>query len=812
MRYDEAANFLLDLRRYRPKPGTESTADLLSRLGDPHEGPTYVQVAGSNGKGSTARMLERVLAETDRTVGLYTSPHLDSFRERITVDGRTIPESAVTEFATEIEPHVTERAAGDDAPTFFEVMTTMALWYFGRREVDVAILEVGIGGRYDATSVVDPAASAVTSVTLEHTSVLGDTVEEIARDKASVAPKHHPLVTGATGDALRAIEATAGDLVTVGGAGADVEADYGGLTNTVEASVHIDGTDWDVDAALPLLGEHQATNAGIAAVLARQIADVDTDTIERGLRRAFWPGRFEIVDRDPLVVLDGAHNPGGMAAVADALQEMEYDDLHVVVGAMQDKDHAGMAAALPPIAHATSCRPDTDRSEDQDVIASVFDEYAYEVDAMSSVEAAVARAIERANATDLVLVTGSLVTVAEARRRWTRPTTVRTVDDLKEAREVLEGANVTPPGVWRMRGKAVHRVVQTRVQRRQAQYLKEEMLSIGGECAISGLNDQADAYLEVVLMGTMAEFNRLIGKLDDQPYGLSVFADELQSALGIRTEPEPRETPWSEGTAIMGILNVTPDSFYDGGRYDTTSAAVQRAEAMVEEGVDIVDVGGESTRPGADPVDPAEERDRVVPVVEALQSLDALVSIDTRRASVARAALEAGADIVNDVSGLSDPDMRFVAAAYDVPLVVMHSIDAPVDPTAEVAYDDVVDDVIDGLRELVLQATQAGLDRSKIIVDPGLGFGKSAAENFELLDRIDEFHALGGPVLIGHSHKSMFQTVDPDAPDRTAATVAGTALAAERGADIVRVHDVRENVDAVRTVAATIDRSERRGE
>ncbi|MGM0398486.1 MAG: dihydropteroate synthase [Halobacteriota archaeon] len=803
MRYDEAANFLLDLRRYRPKPGTASTADLLSWLDDPHEGPAHVQIAGSNGKGSTARMLERVLAETGLDVGLYTSPHLDDFSERIRVNDRTITETAVTEFAERIRPRVVERAADNDAPTFFEVMTTMALWYFDREDVDVAVLEVGIGGRYDATSVVDPVASAVTSVTLEHTSVLGDTIEEIARDKATVAPAENPLVTGTTGNALEAVSEVADSVTTVGDQDADVTATYGGITETYEASITLENADWTVATAIPLLGTHQATNAGIAAALARQVTDVDESSIARGLRKATWPGRFEVVETAPTVVLDGAHNPGGMAAVAGTLAELPYDDLHVVVGSMQDKDHVGMAAALPTADTVTTCRPDTDRAEDQRVLEAVFDRVCDDVTAMSSVAAAVDRAIDEADADDCVLVTGSLFTIAEARRRWTRRFVTRNVDSLADARRTLERAHVTPPGVWRMRAKGHHRVVSTRVQNRQAQYLKEEMLSLGGECSISGLNDQTEGYLDVVLMGTLAQFNRLVTKLDGQPYGLSVFADDLRTALDIRTASRETVYPWENRPAIMGILNVTPDSFHDGGQYDTTEAAVERAREMVEAGVDIIDVGGESTRPGAAPVAPAVERDRVVPVIEALADLEVAVSVDTRDADVGRAALEAGADILNDVTGLDDPEMPFLAAAFDVPLVVMHSIDAPVDPTREVEYDDVVDDVIDELATAVHRADRAGLDRSQIIVDPGLGFGKSARENFALLDRIDELHALGGPVLVGHSHKSMFAEIGLDDDERGAATIAATALAADRGADIVRVHDVKANLDAVSTVLAT---------
>ncbi|MFB6270395.1 MAG: dihydropteroate synthase [Halobacterium sp.] len=804
MRYDEAANFLLDLRRYRPKPGTDSTADLLSALGDPHEGPRYVQVAGSNGKGSTARLLAAVLREAGLDVGLYTSPHFDDLRERVTVNDRKLSKADLTAFAEAVRPRVNERAANGDAPTFFEVVTAMALWQFGREDVDVAVLEVGIGGKYDATSVVDPVASAVTSVTLEHTGVLGDTVEEIARDKAHVAPADAPLVTATTGDALAAVREQAGDVVTVGtGDDSDVRVAYEGRTNHTEAAVSLAADDWAVDARIPLLGSFQARNAGVAAALARQVADVDADTLSRGLRKAYWPGRFEVMGADPVTVLDGAHNPGACDALADTIAEFDYDDFYCVFGAMHDKDHRGMAAALPTPDRVWACEPDSDRAEDADVLATVFDEAGSDATVTRAVESALDDALAEAGEDDFVLVTGSLFAVAEARKRWTRTNVHKDVEDIEDARDVLEGAHVTPPGVWRMRGKGVHRVVKTRVQQRQAQYLKEELLSLGGECSLSGLNSQPRGYLDAVMMGTLAQFKRLCEKLDGQPYGLSVFADELREELGIQVEPESHGYPWEDGTAVMGILNVTPDSFHDGGEYEAIEDAIARAEEMVDAGADIIDVGGESTRPGADPVPTEHEIDRVVPVVERISDLDAMISVDTRKAEVGRAALEAGADILNDVTGLEDPEMRFVAAEYGAPLVVMHSINAPVEPGEDVHYDDVVEDVLDELTERVLLAEKAGLPREKIIVDPGLGFGKSAAENFELLDRTDEFHALGCPVLIGHSHKSMFGAVDRYPDDGGYATAAATALAAERGADVVRVHDVEENVAAVRVADAT---------
>ncbi|WP_049903019.1 dihydropteroate synthase [Halococcus agarilyticus] len=816
MEFHDAANFLFGLRRYPPKPRLSATRDLLAALDDPHEECAFAQVAGSNGKGSTARMAESILHEAGLDVGLYTSPHLDSIRERVTVNGRTISKAALTEYVETVRPYIVDRATDGDSPTFFETITGLAFWEFARRDVDCAVLEVGIGGQYDATSVVDPVASAVTSVTLEHTDVLGDTVEEIGRDLAHVAPSDGPLVTAATGEARTGIDAVADEVVTVGsGADADVAVTYGGRAG-IEGRVALSGADLDVETRLPLVGAHQADNAGVAIPLARHVGsalgvEIDGDDLAQGLRTAYWPGRFEVMGREPLVALDGAHNPGACERLARVLDEFEYDDLHLVFGALADKDHRGMIDALPTPDRAVTCQPDVDRAEDEGVLATSFEREGVAVEHRNAVTDAVADAIAAADSDDCVVVCGSLYTVREARTRWSRLDVPKRVDDLDDARRVLSGAHVTDPGVYRMRGKTVHRVLKTRVRPRQAQYLKEELLSLGGECAVSGLNDQHEERLDVVLAGTLAQFKRLVAKLDAQPYGLGPLATDIGHALDIGSpadDPgdEPADEgptyPWNEGTAVMGILNVTPDSFHDGGEFDETDAAVRQAEAMVAAGADVIDIGGESTRPGAEPVSIAEERDRVVPVIERIADVDALLSIDTRKADVARAALSAGADIINDVSGLDDPEMRFVAAEFDCPIVVMHSMDTPVDPDAEPEYDDVVEDTVRELEPLVRRCEQAGLDRDQVIVDPGLGFGKRRRESFELLGRLGELRALDCPILVGHSHKSMFELVGSEAGERLPATVAASALAAERGADIVRVHNVAESVAAVRVSEA----------
>jgi dihydropteroate synthase len=263
----------------------------------------------------------------------------------------------------------------------------------------------------------------------------------------------------------------------------------------------------------------------------------------------------------------------------------------------------------------------------------------------------------------------------------------------------------------------------------------------------------------------------------------------------------------------MGVLNVTPDSFSDGGRYADLDAAVAHAVSMRADGADVVDVGGESTRPGAGRVDPATERQRVVPVIEQLTAARVPVSIDTTRAEVAEAALHAGASMVNDVSGgLADPNMAKVAAAAECPYVLMHWRGHSRTMQQLATYADVVREVRDELAARVDDATRAGVASDKIVIDPGLGFAKTAEHNWLLSAHLDELVGLGYPVLVGASRKSYLGKLlaGPDGTprpvgEREAATLATTLLAVQAGAWGVRVHDVRGNVDAIKVWLATKD-------
>jgi len=270
------------------------------------------------------------------------------------------------------------------------------------------------------------------------------------------------------------------------------------------------------------------------------------------------------------------------------------------------------------------------------------------------------------------------------------------------------------------------------------------------------------------------------------------------------TVPLPGRPPLllGERTLVMGIINVTPDSFADGGLRFDAARAIDDGLRMIEDGADILDVGGESTRPGAEPLDADEEMRRVLPVVEALVSRGAVaVSIDTYKADVARAAVARGATIVNDVSGLQhDPDLAGVCASTGAALILMHTRGRSRDMYGEAVYDDVVDDVVRELRQAVDRATAAGVPLEAIVVDPGFGFAKRAEHSFALLARLEQLAALGRPILSGPSRKSFLKQAlgerQPSAREwGTAAAVTASVLG---GAHIVRVHGVREMTDVVR--------------
>lgn len=256
---------------------------------------------------------------------------------------------------------------------------------------------------------------------------------------------------------------------------------------------------------------------------------------------------------------------------------------------------------------------------------------------------------------------------------------------------------------------------------------------------------------------------------------------------------------------VMGVLNVTPDSFSDGGRFNSPDRAVARALVMIDEGADVLDIGGESSRPGSEPVEVEEESRRVIPVIERVRAMsDICISIDTYHAATAEAALDAGADLINDISALRfDPAIAELAAARKTPVVLMHMQGTPRDMQQHPHYDDCVAEIVEFLRERAQYATAVGIDRSKLIVDPGIGFGKRLSDNLEILARLGEFKKLGLPIMIGASRKSFIGQLSQSGTEpsnRLGGSIAAAVTAVNNGADMLRVHDVAATVEALKVL------------
>jgi dihydropteroate synthase len=283
---------------------------------------------------------------------------------------------------------------------------------------------------------------------------------------------------------------------------------------------------------------------------------------------------------------------------------------------------------------------------------------------------------------------------------------------------------------------------------------------------------------------------------------------DLDVRAGLDVQWPGGELRLSRRVHVMGILNVTPDSFSDGGKWRETEAAFRHGLEMIDEGADVIDIGGESTRPGSGYVEADEEIRRVVPVIERLcrERPGVVISVDTRKAPVARAALDAGARIVNDVSALrDDPALGELCAEREAPVILMHMKGTPRNMQKDPHYDDLLGEVRSFFEDALARAGAAGIPRSRTILDPGIGFGKRLEDNLALLNRLDEFASLGRPVLVGASRKSFIgMTLDLPLEERLEGTLATTALAVARGARIIRAHDVKANVRVVRMTEAML--------
>jgi len=419
MNYLEATEYLKGLTKFGINLGLERIKELLSRLGHPERKTEFIHVGGTNGKGSTAVMTAEILRQSGLKVGLFTSPHLHSYTERIRINGSEISQEEIAELLTMMRVHLDAMvAAGHEHPTEFEVSTALALTYFAREKVDLAVMEVGMGGEIDSTNVIIPRLSIITNVGMDHMEYLGSTLEDIARVKAGIIKEGGAVITAVDHpDALRIIKDYASSLnASLWEEGKDFWAE------PVEYSIDRQMFNCTVagivfrDLQLFLRGRHQLVNASLAVAAAVKLG-VGSGAIRKGLERTQWPCRLEIVGEHPLTVVDAAHNLHGMKVLVDALHQYWPQEKKVLVlGMLADKEREKMVAEIVPLVEQVIVtRPNSPRAGEWQKVADFVRSYGKKVIVEDNIARAVDVAKEIAGKNCMVLITGSIYMISEAR-------------------------------------------------------------------------------------------------------------------------------------------------------------------------------------------------------------------------------------------------------------------------------------------------------------------------------------------------------------------------------------------------------------
>jgi len=411
--YKESIKYLYGLQKYGVKFGLSKTYKLMKRLGNPHHGKTYIHIAGTNGKGSVSAMLESILLRAGMKVGFYSSPHLVRFTERFRINQKEITQKRVAKLTDRLRNIINP----DNPPTYFEAATVIGLTYFAEENTDISIMEVGMGGRFDATNIIKPVVSAITNISLEHQAFLGRHLIDIAGEKAGIIKKGVDTVTAATQPSvIRLFEGICAEKnAPFWRVGKDVRyrstgsgLSYYGLKYTFR----------DLDASLK--GSYQKRNVALAIsiieLLERKGFEISSRDIKEGLRETIWPGRLHLISKNPLIVLDGAHNPAGIRELAEAVEKaFSYNRIILIIGIMKDKDIVNMISTLVPMADYIICtNPDYYRSAEPSDLMKIAYAYSRHVESVPVISKAIERAKKMAGPRDMILITGSLFTIGEA--------------------------------------------------------------------------------------------------------------------------------------------------------------------------------------------------------------------------------------------------------------------------------------------------------------------------------------------------------------------------------------------------------------
>jgi dihydrofolate synthase/folylpolyglutamate synthase len=413
MTYHDAIEYLFGLQKYGIKFGLSKTSNLMKSFGNPHHGQVYIHIAGTNGKGSVAALLETILINSGLKVGFYSSPHLVRFTERFRINKKEIKPDIVARLVEELRGVIDPR----QPPTFFEVTTAMALVYFAREKTDIAIMEVGMGGRLDATNIVRPIISVISNISLEHQFFLGRRLIDIAGEKAGIIKRGVDLVTAVTQPSVIKLfkDICAKKRAPFWRVGEHVRFRTNGKVLNYYGIEHVYKS-----LELGLMGRFQARNAALSLVVTELLMKkgykISSQQIRDGLVHTTWPGRMHIVSRKPMIILDGAHNPSAIRELASTLaRDFKYRRLILVLGIMADKDIEKMIKKITSMAdYVIYTQPDYYRSADPAVLMEVAKPLGKPGEIIRKISDAVNRAKEMAGSQDLILVCGSLFTVGEA--------------------------------------------------------------------------------------------------------------------------------------------------------------------------------------------------------------------------------------------------------------------------------------------------------------------------------------------------------------------------------------------------------------
>lgn len=414
--YKESLDYLYGLQKNGIKFGLNCTENLLARVGDPHRKLRFVHIAGTNGKGSTAAMLAGILEGHGCKTGLYTSPHLVRFTERFRLGGREVPAERLLSAFDKIHSIIDDR----ERPTFFEVTTAMAFLCFAEEQADWVVAETGLGGRLDATNVIDPEVCVITNIGFDHQEYLGSTLGSIAREKAGIIKQGVPLVTGALQPLVQGIFKTT--CMNRKAPLYRAKTDFRVRRNS-DNSFQYRGISRQWQALrVNLRGAHQTGNAALAIAAAellekKGLLSINQPAVERALTEVCWPARLEVLDTDPTVLLDGAHNPQGAESLRDSLKEcFQFDRLHLVLGIMADKDIRGILRRLLPLAEtAIFTQPRYSRAASPEELRKMARPYIQRHYVIPDPASAIAQARQLAGPRDLICITGSLYFAGEVK-------------------------------------------------------------------------------------------------------------------------------------------------------------------------------------------------------------------------------------------------------------------------------------------------------------------------------------------------------------------------------------------------------------